>query len=163
VSKLKKIVGAVFSAVIAPVLVILITRQFNGSAGSLPDRHPDEHGVGQGEKAAHPPGPARPETVTADGYGRTPEEALQDALRHAVRTSLETLVDAETLNRNSRVLDEKVVSQSASLVRRYEQIAADRQRHNGREVYHARITATIERHPLVAKLRALNIKVPQGA
>lgn len=54
--------------------------------------------------------------VTATGYGMNVEEAKRAAVRAAVEAVVGTMVDAETLVENDKLVQEKILSYSAGLV-----------------------------------------------
>src|SRR6516164_7487637 len=50
--------------------------------------------------------------VIAEGVGTTADDALRDAFRAAVRQTVGTMVDAETLVKNDTVISDKVLTYS---------------------------------------------------
>lgn len=52
------------------------------------------------------------EAIVVEGVGMTPDEALKDAFRNAVRQVVGAVVDAETLVKNDEVINDKVLTYS---------------------------------------------------
>ena len=62
--------------------------------------------------------------VVAEGVGATPDEALKDAFRHAVRQAVGAVVDAETLVKNDEVIDDQILTYSNGFVKKYDEARA---------------------------------------
>ena len=93
--------------------------------------------------------------VRAEGVGKTADEALKDALRNAVRQVVGAVVDADTLVKNDEVVSDKVLTYSAGLVKKYEEVG--KKQKDG--LHHVTIRATVERGEVVAKLKAAKVAV----
>lgn len=79
------------------------------------------------------------EQVTVEGVGATPEEALEDAFRSAVRRVVGVTVDAETLVKNGDLVTDRVHTRSNGFIIKYEELA----RSERRGIFHVTITATV--------------------
>jgi hypothetical protein len=95
------------------------------------------------------------EIVVAEGVGTDAEEALKDALRAAVRQVVGSLVDAETLVKNDKVISDKVLTYSAGIVTKYDEISKT----ENKGLFRVRIKATVERRSVIARLKEAKISV----
>jgi hypothetical protein len=93
--------------------------------------------------------------VRAEGVGSTPEDALKDAFRGAVRRAVGTVVDAETLVKNKGVVSDTVLTYSNGYIKAYQEV--DKREDKG--VFRTTIKAVVERQGLERKLRAEKISV----
>ena len=113
------------------------------------------------EKPASPPevGTATDDkntrTVIVEGVGTTPEDALKDAFRTAVRQVVGEVVDAETLAKNDELVKDQVLTYSDAFVPKHKKIAEKRD--GG--LYCITIQATVERRSLIQKLTTAKIVV----
>lgn len=90
------LVSTVFTTLVAPILVSLAVRDLTREDAQNPQagqKHSQQNATQRphssvGRAAAPPPVAEKPATVQAVGHGtgRTPDEALQDALRNAVHS-----------------------------------------------------------------------------
>jgi hypothetical protein len=148
-----KVLAAVFTAVVAPVLVVLITQVVKTEAWKA------EHHAGSSTDKQHPSEHTKPNQVTAEGAGHTVEAAVQEACRNAVRMALPLLIDPDLVTKNERVIEESVLTDPESLVRKFDQTESRKEKRSGKDVYIVTIAATVDRAALLAKLKAANIKV----
>lgn len=93
--------------------------------------------------------------VVCEGVGKSSDEALKDALRNAVRQVVGALVDAETVVKNDEVISDKVLTYSAGLVKKYDEVSSK----NKDGLFRITIRATVERTDVAAKLKAANVVV----
>lgn len=92
-------------------------------------------------------------TVVADGVGLTPEEALKDAFRSAVRQVVGEVVDAETLVKDDQLVKDQVLTYSDAYIPKHTKIS---ERNEG-GLFRITIRAVVERRKLVIKLKAANV------
>src|SRR5262245_4224273 len=79
-----KFASVIFTTIVAPITVSLAVKNLN------PDGEPRQE---RSEPLrVSPTSPAVPDRVLAEGVGLTPEEALQHALRTALRNTLESML-----------------------------------------------------------------------
>src|SRR5438270_8046271 len=84
------LLSAVFTAVVAPITVSLIIQHVNlGEARTVRQEPPRPAATGKDSAASLD----ERSQVIAQGIGWTPEEALQDALRNALRTMVTNMLD----------------------------------------------------------------------
>jgi len=93
--------------------------------------------------------------VIAEGAGLSPDEALDDALRNAVRQVVGVYVDAETLIQNDRLVSDKVLTYSDGFVSSYRVLEENRY---GR-LYRRKIVAVVERSPLLKRLKESKLHI----
>ena len=110
-------------------------------------------------KAAETPAEAGLAKVIAEGMGATPDEALKDAYRNAVRQVVGAVVDADTMVKNDEVIDDKVLTYSDGFIKKYEEVPGSKKQQGG--LHRIKITAQVERRSVVAKLKAANITVKE--
>jgi hypothetical protein len=92
-------------------------------------------------------------SIIASGSGKTEDEALKQAFRHAVSQVVGAMVDAETVVKNDDVISDKILTYSAGIVKKYDELKKNRV--NGR--VEVEIRAWVERGEVQAKLKAANI------
>jgi hypothetical protein len=89
----------------------------------------DDKSVGRG-MSCQVNWPVRPkrdrgiQRVVADGLGRTPDEALQDAFRKAVSIVAGTIVNAESRIENDRLVEDRLLTFSDGYVEQYQELEA---------------------------------------
>jgi len=93
--------------------------------------------------------------VVATGVGLDPEKARQNAFSNAIEQAVGVLVDAETIVKNDRLVDEKVLTFSRGFVRQFDIV---REWQKGK-LHFARIRAQVALTPLTEKLKASKIDV----
>lgn len=94
--------------------------------------------------------------VTAVGYGTTPSEAEQDAMRNAVEQVMGTLVDSRTLTENYQVVEDNIYLTSRGFIQNY--TVTDRRNAGG--AWQVTIDADIDTDPnsaLMTKLTRMGI------
>ena len=97
------------------------------------------------------------QTVVAEGVGATPEDALKDAFRSAVRQVVGALVDEETVVKNDKVISEKVLSYSDGIIKGgYKELSPPRQE-NG--LWRIKISAKVERRSVAVRLKEAHVTV----
>jgi len=89
------------------------------------------------------------EEIEAEGVGVTPDSALQDAFRNAVRNVVGSLVSSATLVVNDQLLLDRVITFSDGFVDYYEDIET----HNEADVFHRRIKAWVRKRDLTQRVR----------
>lgn len=92
-------------------------------------------------------------TVIAEGVGLTPDEALKDAFRAAVRQVVGEVVDAETLVRNDEVVKDQVLTYSDGFVPTHTKVSET----NAGGLWRITIRAVVERRKVEMRLRAANV------
>ena len=102
-----------------------------------------------------PKGDTKTATVTAEGVGKTHDDALKDAFRNAVRQVVGAMVDAETIVKNDQIISDKVLTYSAGIVKKYEEVS----KKDEKGLVRVKIKATVEQTELVAKLKAANVTI----
>lgn len=102
-----------------------------------------------------PPVPAKPEqTVLAEGVGTTRQEALKDAFRNAVRQVVGAVLDAETLVKDDKIIDDKVLTNSDGIIGKgYEEL----EEKNEGGLVRVKIRASVQRGTVIARLKAANV------
>jgi hypothetical protein len=108
-------------------------------------------------RSASPKQQAGAQTVVAEGLGATPEDALKDAFRSAVRQVVGALVDEETVVKNDKVISEKVLSYSDGIIKGgYKELTPPRQE-NG--LWRIKISAKVERRSVAVRLKEAHVTV----
>ncbi len=95
--------------------------------------------------------------VIAEGVGATPDEALKNAFRNAVRQVVGAVVDAEMLIKNDEVIDDQVLTYSDGLVKKYDEVAGSKKTVGG--LHRIKIKAQVERRSVIAKLKSAKVTV----
>ncbi len=108
------------------------------------------------QETANPAEPDATQIVVAEGVGLTKEEADRDALRQAVRQVVGAVVDSDTLVKNDRLIEDKILIYSDGLVKDYAPLGEPTRRG---QLIQVKIRAVVERRSIVARLRAENITV----
>jgi hypothetical protein len=96
-------------------------------------------------------------TVIAEGVGTIADEATKDALRNAVRQVVGTVVDAETLIKDDKIISDKVLTYSDGFVKTYKEL----NQFANKGLIRVRISAEVERRSVVAKLKENKVKVSE--
>jgi hypothetical protein len=99
------------------------------------------------------------QAVVAEGVGTTPDEAIKDAFRNAVRQVVGAVVDAETLIKDDQVIDDKVLTYSDGFIKTFEEVLGSKKFQGG--LHRLKIKAAVERRSVVAKLKAANVAVKE--
>jgi hypothetical protein len=94
--------------------------------------------------------------VVAEGVGATPEDALKDAFRAAVRQVVGALVDEETVVKNDKVISEKVLTYSDGIIKDgYKELG----RTNDNGLWRIKISAKVERRSVALRLKEAHVTV----
>lgn len=107
------------------------------------------------ETAEAAPDDKNTRTILVEGVGTTPEEALKDAFRNAVRQVVGEVVDAETLVKNDELVKDQVLTYSDAFVPKHKKVSEKRE--GG--LFRTTIQATVERRSLIQKLTTAKIVV----
>jgi hypothetical protein len=99
------------------------------------------------------------QSVVAEGLGASPDEAIKDAYRNAVRQVVGAVVDAETLVNDDEVIDDKVLTYSDGFIKTYEEVVGSKSVKSG--IHRIKIKAVVERRSVVAELKAANITMKE--
>ncbi len=119
-----------------------------------PAAAPDEsasRGTAKGREAAA----GSTQSVVAEGVGTTPQEALKDAFRGAVRQVVGAVVDAGTLIENDEIIEDRVLTYGDGFIKNYEEVPKSRIASDG--LHRVKIHAVVERRNVVEKLKAANV------
>ena len=93
--------------------------------------------------------------VSVRGMGTNQEVALKDALNQAVMQAAGAIVDSETLIKNDEIIQEKVLTASNAIVKKYDVTMPAKQRANG--LWEIRIKAVVQQNLLRQTLVKHNI------
>jgi hypothetical protein len=98
--------------------------------------------------------PAATVIVVAEGVGTTRQEAVSDAGRNAARQVLGAMLDADTLVREDKVIDENVLAKSDGIIGSGCELFEEKEAGG---LVRVKIKANIQRDALVVRLNANNI------
>src|SRR5690242_5696575 len=111
------LLSIVFTAVVAPVTVSLIIQNVNLGEARTILHEPARPSAPPSATGKDTPAPLDERSqVIAQGIGWTPEEALQDALRNALRTTVTGMVDPNIWARHGEKLFAAILSDNAGLI-----------------------------------------------
>ena len=162
-----KVVAVVFTSVVAPVLVHVAVRDSNGdeappsrsaaarvsedpSAGPRPPVVPT--GFASQSPASAPPVVTL--QVIVQGAGKTPEEALRQALHTALDRAAAALVDAESWASNGAALRASLARDGGDLIRGWRDLGGRKEWKLRGTVYHREVAVDVNREALLTRLRA---------
>lgn len=148
-----KAIGAVFTAIVAPIVVVVITQHFNKH-----DKKDDTGKAGERHKSG-PSAAVRASVIVADGVGRTNEEATQNAFRNAIASAVTGLVGADAFARYNALITTRVLPQSEAYISHYAVKVSNRETSRGHDTYHKQIAATVDHAELTTALKALHIQL----
>jgi hypothetical protein len=94
--------------------------------------------------------------VIVRGTGRTPDLAIQDALRTAVYRAVAAQVDGKTWARRGKVLAEEVWRNRGGLIRGWKELGASRGWGLKGAVHHKDLAVEVNRRALAERLQAVN-------
>ena len=94
-------------------------------------------------------------TVTARGMGADQNSALKDALSQAIMQAAGAIVDSQTLVQNDEIIQEKVLTASNAIVKKYDIVMPAKQRANG--LWEVKIKAVVQQNLLRQTLVKHNI------
>jgi hypothetical protein len=155
------LLSTVFTAVVAPVAVSLIIQHVNlGEAGTIrkePARTPTPPPAIA--KDSSPAGDERSQVVS-HGIGWTPEEALQDALRNALRTTITNVVDPSIWARHGDQLFAAILRDNARLIVSHKDLSITAESRQGNHYYSRTISVVIASRLLTDRVTtaAANLK-----
>ena len=89
-------------------------------------------------------------TVEARGVGVTEEAALRDAFSQAVQQAAGAIVDSRTLMKNDEIVQEKILTASNAIIKKYEIVKPAKR--NGSGLYEVKIRAVVEQNLLRHKM-----------
>ena len=89
--------------------------------------------------------------IIVEGVGKTADEAIKDAFRNAIRQAVGAIVDAETIVENDQIIEDKILTYSDAIIRRYEEIQGSKRIQDG--LHRIRIKAFVEKTTLEKRLR----------
>lgn len=95
--------------------------------------------------------------VVVEGVGLTEDQALKNAFRNAVRQVVGAVVDTETMIKNDAIIDDSILTYSAGLVKKYDEVPGSKSSKDGS--HSIRIKAVVERGDVVRKLQAANVSI----
>ncbi len=148
------IVTAVFTSVVAPVLVHFVCDRV---------KEPEEVWAPATKAAPCPvllPPKVEPYKVLAEGVGRTPDEALRDAFQAALHKAAEA-VGAETSAREWQAFCQALPREGKGLAR-CEYLKCWRACERGQDVYRQQVVVLVEPKPLLERLKAAGARAING-
>ena len=89
-------------------------------------------------------------TVEARGMGTSPDAATKDALSQAIQQAAGAIVDSQTLMKNDEIMQEKILTASNAIVKKYDVVVPVKKNRNG--LFEIRIRAEVEQNLLRQKL-----------
>src|SRR5438128_1206770 len=123
------LLSIVFTAVVAPVTVSLIIQNVNLGEGRTLLQEPKR------TANDNPPSLDARSQIIVQGIGWTPEEALQDALRNALRTTLTNLVDPTVWARQGQALCKAILRDDAGLIVSHKDLRITAECQQGKQFY----------------------------
>jgi hypothetical protein len=94
-------------------------------------------------------------TVVSEGTGTSPEDALKNAFRAAVRQAVGIVVDAQTLTKNDELIDDQILTYSDGFIRKHTIL---RNLKRG-DLFQVSIRAEVEQRSLTQKLKSVRIAI----
>ncbi len=134
-----------FTTVLAPVLVSILTTEVKS--------HNDRPAAPEPGSAPAQATLAERTEVIAQGVGWTPDEAVQDAVRNALRSASAALVDPSTWTRQGTALFDVLLRNSQGLVLRCQEVRSGTAWHQGRQYHHRTLAVEVARRLLADRLR----------
>ena len=89
-------------------------------------------------------------TVEARGMGSSSDAATKDALSQAIQQAAGAIVDSQTLMKNDEIMQEKILTASNAIVKKYDVVVPVKKNRNG--LFEIRIRAEVEQNLLRQKL-----------
>jgi hypothetical protein len=96
-------------------------------------------------------------TVVVEGVAAEQDDALKDAFRSAIQQVVGTLVDAETLVEDDKVISDKVLTYSDGVIKAYKEVS----RKQEKGLWRIKISAVVERRRVAARLREVGVTVKE--
>jgi hypothetical protein len=121
---------------------------------------PIRHNAVLAQNAKPTPQQADIQDVISEGVGTADVDAIQNALRDAVRQVVGSLVDAETLLKNDKVIEDKILAFSDRFIKRHEEVTGSKKVTSG--LHRIKIKVQVERRTVIAKLRTLNVTMTES-
>ena len=107
-------------------------------------------------KERMPEEPAEITQVIVKGVGKTPQEALHDALRTALSQALASQVESAAWARHGQALFEDALRNNTGLILGWRELGTSRQWKLGGALHHMEVAVEINRQALRKRLRALH-------
>jgi hypothetical protein len=169
-----KVLAVVFTSIVAPVVVDLAVRDIHGAgdkpesaarASSAKEEKPRPIApvttgwqAPQSSTQADPISLSTPQTgevasVIVRGVGRTPETALHDALRAALRQAVAAHVDADTWARRGQALVESMYRDSSGLILGWKELKSTKEWRLRGTVHHEEVAVRLNYRALCERLR----------
>lgn len=173
-----KLLAVVFTSVVAPVMVDLAVRDIHGDKDKpvlAAQAVVSKEGARRPSVPSSPPTPSPPTEwqapqlsppistaradeiacVIAQGVGRTPNEAIRDALRAALLRAVAARLDAETWARSGQSLFESLWRDSSGLILGWKELGARTEWRLRGSVHHEEVAVTLNSRVLGDRLRAV--------
>ncbi len=96
-------------------------------------------------------------TVISEGTGKTKQDALKDAIRNAVRQAVGAIVDTETLVKNDKIIEDRIILFSDGIVKTYEELDPPT-RDSDDGLTHVKIKALVEKQKLLTRISDTNVQ-----
>jgi hypothetical protein len=168
---LSKVLAVVFTSILAPVFVDLVVRDIHGE-GNKPDAAPPSVQAEAPRPAAevHPtvtvsrkealpsPSPAPGVEVVhviAEGMGRTPGEALQNAFRTALLQAIADQTDAGRRADGNSDLVDAILRDGGGLIVSWKELGTKKEWRLKGSLYHRQVAVTVDARRLAERLRAV--------
>ena len=97
--------------------------------------------------------------VIAEGVGDSHYNAIKDAFRNAVRQVVGVYVDSETLVKNDKLVDDKILTLSKGFIKTFSEVKGSTKVQGGS--HRVTIKAIVETGGVIAKLKASNISIKE--
>lgn len=98
--------------------------------------------------------------IITTGYGTTPQEAEQDALRSAVAEAVGSVVSSTTIVENDEIIEDEILNLSHGFVRTHRVLSMGG---NAEEAYEATVVAIVAESQLIKTLSSHGVKVDYNA
>jgi hypothetical protein len=137
----------------------MVIREKTGKAETRPSqgRGTDSGGAKTGRNEKHP-GPGQSTVVSvASGIGLTEKSAVKEALRAAVEMAIGSVVSAETMIKNDKIISDSILTYSDGFVEKWEMVGEPRRTSD--KLVRVTIKAVVRRTKLIERLRSENVAV----
>jgi hypothetical protein len=155
-SCLGAVLSTVFTTLIAPIVVSIVTAEVKPGEGKAPA----PGGAAEGRPRVARDATAGSAQVIAQGAGWSPEEATQDALRNALRSAAAGRFDADTWARQGPALFSALLRDTRGLVVCYQGLRSGSAVQQGRQYYYTTLAVDVAQRPLAERLRAAALTSP---
>ncbi len=95
--------------------------------------------------------------IQSIGYGNTQEEALKNAFSSAVNQYVGVLVDAKTVTKKGRLIEDKILTFSNGYIENYKTLSSKEQM----GLWEVKIYATIKKQKVLAKIKKLEVRAKE--